>query len=477
MLAGYLKRGMHNTITYAAASAVTRMLSFLFLPYFLEKLSLKDFGVWDFWQTFFSLGSLLLSSCAALSMTRFYLLYKDDLVKQKQAVGNMLLLCVSGVIVFITCVCSALWFTHVNYDNDYLYLMTATVSLFACFSMVLAYLRVTEQLIPYLIIFCVQNILTTLLTVVGVYYGFGLRAFFYSQFITLLLMLPGFIYVTMHNRLFSWPLLKEQMLFSIPLFLYNLLYAGFFTVDRFFIQQTAGYEVLGLYALLWRFGSLFQFGAIALTDAWPIVMYNAQKEENGNTLISQLTVYFCIALTSLNLGVLVASRCVIDWFFPTKYHMLLSYLPAFFLFVLLLELVKIFQSGFGLSAKTTYAPILTSLALSIQAGLFFIVQTQGLISVLSINTLALLCYCCMSYYMSCKVYSSSIFNMRILLLLMILFLIYILGIYYMLVNTLPWYSMILLLLSWPLLLWLLIVDDEGKDWVRSCMAFIRISEE
>src|SRR5579859_737549 len=129
MLAAYLKRGMNNTITYACASVITRGISFLFLPYFLSHLSLTEFGIWDFWQTFFSLGSLLLSSCAATAMTRFYLLYKDDAAKQAQSVGNMILLCLVGVIVFVLflmCVPLSIY----KVQGEALYLMMGTVCLF-----------------------------------------------------------------------------------------------------------------------------------------------------------------------------------------------------------------------------------------------------------------------------------------------------------------------------------------------------------
>jgi O-antigen/teichoic acid export membrane protein len=159
MLAYYLKRGAYNTLFYGASSAITRAISFLLLPYFLTKLTLEEFGIWDFYQTFFSLGTLLACSCATTAMVRFYLLHQNDPIKKRQAVGNSIALALGSIILFLiaTLVLAYCYKPGLMACNYFVYTL-ANVVLFACFSVVLAYLRMREFLWCYLFAFCGQTI-------------------------------------------------------------------------------------------------------------------------------------------------------------------------------------------------------------------------------------------------------------------------------------------------------------------------------
>ena len=78
MLKQYIKKGAYNTFFYSMSSFISRGFSFFFLPYFLSKLTLEEFGIWEFYQTFFSIGTLILTSATASGLTRYYLFFQDQ---------------------------------------------------------------------------------------------------------------------------------------------------------------------------------------------------------------------------------------------------------------------------------------------------------------------------------------------------------------------------------------------------------------
>jgi glycosyltransferase involved in cell wall biosynthesis/O-antigen/teichoic acid export membrane protein len=469
MLSHYLKRGAHNSLFYALGSGITRLISFFLLPYFLTTLSLTDFGIWDFYQSFFSLGTLILSSCTAIALTRFYLLYNDNPFKQQQAIGNALLVVVVSSGLFCLGMLAALYLHLMSWSSHYVVITLSNCVTCALFSVLLAYLRVQERRVLYVVLFCSQNLVALGLTVLGVMKGYGINAFFYANAISLLLFVPCFLVLFLRYRTYSWSLLKAQASYSVPLLAYSFIYTGFFTIDRFFIKQALGYEVMGIHGLLWRFGSIFQFIAIALMDAWPLVLFNAHKEPTRDTLLPPLTTYLCVIHSTLWLGVMVAARCAVVWFFPLKYHVVLAYLPLFFTFVLLLEIAKVFQSGFGLSAQTWYTPLLTSLAVTVQAVLLYVTSSYGLDAVFMTNLVILACYALANYSMSVRVYSAPLFDGVRLMQLGLCGILYggLLQLFTFLQFS--WWYWVALLMTWPLMLWFMLVTEEEKT---ACFAWL-----
>ena len=81
----YLKKSTLTTLVYTACSTIARAINFILLPYFLSKILLSDFGLWDWYQSWINVGVLIGTSVATLSMARFALLYTNDSIKKKSS--------------------------------------------------------------------------------------------------------------------------------------------------------------------------------------------------------------------------------------------------------------------------------------------------------------------------------------------------------------------------------------------------------
>ena len=465
MLAHYIKRGAHNTFFYGLSSAINRAISFLFFPYFLSMLTLTEFGIWDFYQTFFSLGTTALIACASASLIRFYFLYKDEPFKLKQAIGNACLMVLLSMIFLAGFLGCLLYFSIITIQHRYIFLTFINICLFSFFALTTAFLRIKEQLTTYLLLFTSQSILATAFMVYGIKNGFGIDSFFYANLISLSLFSPFFIIFFGSQVAFSSQLFKEQLRFSVPLLLYSIIYTGFFSIDRFFIKTYGGYEMLGVYSLLWRFGVLYQFFSLALIDAWPIVSYNADKEVNREHILSRLVSYYVMILVFLGLSSLVGSHCLIEWFIPATYHTLLIYFPLFFLMLVILDTARIFQSSFCISINTHYIPLLTFLILLFQSSLFLMSSyffQLNIWMILLINSMAFTLFSGINFYYGNNVFKN-IFNLKHIMRVLISGCCYFAIFQLIFLYAKPWYYSVLILCSWPIIVVLFFLDDE-KEW-------------
>lgn len=474
MLKNYIKKGAYNTFIYASASVITRFINFLFLPFFLSKLTLEEFGVWDFYQTLFSYGTLILTSCSTISMLRFYILYKGDEEKQKYCVGNALAL-VFLIFVFVAVIILGLWIYSPCLFRMYPYMMItiSSAGLFSLFAILLSHAKMKEELFRYLIIFCGQNCIVSALTVIGVCYNFGINSFFYANCFSYLIFLPPFVSMFTRYFSFSWSLAKTQLRYSLPLLFYNFLYMGFFTIDRFLIKYNNGYEQLGLYALLWRFGAIFQFASMALMDTWPIVLYNAQKEDDSKFVIAKLMTYFCALLLTGGICSIITTYFVIHYYFPLTYNSLIEYLPSFFLSLVLLEIARLMHAGLGLATQTLYAPCIVGFILIIQGSVLYWFSSFELYKIFYLNSIVFIAYGLLNYKVSKLVYPNFIIEIKKTLTMICVFFMACVLLEYIFIKKLASFYFMVIFLGWLLTMWYIIFNNnERKNIKNICVIYI-----
>jgi O-antigen/teichoic acid export membrane protein len=252
------------------------------------------------------------------------------------------------------------------------------------------------------------------------------------------------------------------------------MYSCFFTVDRFFIQHYYNYELLGVYAILWRFGSIFQFLAIAIMDSWPIMLYHAQHELENKRLICRLMVWISCALASVCVGSLLLSYTIIKLWVPFKYHYIAIYLPLFFSSLFVLEFGRVLQSGIGLATKTNYAPIITILTLGIQVVLLKYCAFSHIWGILFANSIAFTVYAILGNYIGKKAYPNATIDTSTVNSLLILFIATITCIQYCIVCNVSWYFSWLVAIAWGWLIWLSIINEEEKNMILHKMNTISV---
>lgn len=407
-LGGYVKKGISNTVVYSIASLIPRILNFILLPYMLSKLTLAEYGTWEFYQVIFSQGILLLCSCVDRAIIRYFIQYKNDQNLQESAIGNMCALAFLGSLISI--IIAVISFSINPHFDNYFAITLLNIGLFAPFSCVISIIRVHEWFTYYISCFCGQAILSTLFTLIAITKGYSVAALFYANTASLLLFYPIFLYMAFSYKSYNVNLMQEQLAYGVPLLGWGFLFNLFFTIDKYFINYFHGAELLGAYAILWRFGSIFQFFAIALADALPLVLFNADQEENATENIRRILNYFCATLSFAALSIMLCSYYAVNNFLPLKYHYLVQYLPPLFLSLFMVEIGRVMMQPSLLAKKTIYNPLIVSCSLVIQIFFLFVCSSFGLYGVLLSNIIAFSCFSIFNYYFSRYLYSSQLLD-------------------------------------------------------------------
>lgn len=452
MLKQYVQRGMITTALLSFGIIFPRIISFIVLPFFLSHIQLEDFGIWEFYQTFSTLALLIISSCATISLSRFYILYKDDVHKQSASVGNTLLM-----IIALMGACALILFMTIKLriiTNEFSILTVCNALTYAPFSLILAYLRVRDFLRLHVLFVVAQHLISTALAFIGVMYGYGVYSFFYAASLSTLLYFPFFIRLCMRYWNFSYEIIVLQLAMSFPLLLYNLIYSFCSHADRLAIKYGMGFEILGEYSLLLRFGTMFQFFCMALLDAAPLILFHAHKEERGSELVQKLTFYSIIMVCTVGLYSVIGTYYTIVYWFGAEYTYLAIYAPIFFFPLVILQSGRLIQTVFSLENTTWMVPVISLITSIIQVIGLYSTASSGMIGICCANGIAFLVYCVLSYIFGRGVSRDYSINGKRCVYLLHLFIVCLAILYGIFVYSYAWYWTMIVALSWPIALWI-----------------------
>jgi O-antigen/teichoic acid export membrane protein len=397
----YIYRGWHSSLFFFITNVFSRSINLFFLPYTLKSLSLGEFGILDTYQYFFSVFSMLVTSCAATSMLRFFILFDADSENQKTIIGNSFFLGLFSALFF----CSFFFLIQPRAfgNQSTFFLLPLNVFLYTLFSLFLTYLRMKELVFIYSACLITQSIAATLGTLVGISQGFGISSYLYATLLSLAPFSLCFFYIFSLNTKCSFTLLKKQIFYAAPLLFYSFLYSFFSMIDRYFVFKL-GDEQLGNYGVLLKLGSIFQMISVVLNEVSPLIFFKAQHEEQSQNLLSQLLKCFIITLISSGVLTLLGSFILLSLFLPTKYLPLRNLIPIFFLQTILFEVSKLLQTGFFLANKTFYSPLTAILTLGIQFLILILYQPKSLFEILACNSIAYFFYGLFGHIASIRCY-------------------------------------------------------------------------
>ena len=151
-------------------------------------------------------------------------------------------------------------------------------------------------------------------------------------------------------------LLKQMLLFSLPLVAGGLAYWGLTTMDRFFLRALSGFEELGVYAI-----SVALAGAVAVistifSNLWHPVVYKWVKEgvepKRVQTVIENMLIV--VALIWSLVGLL---SWILPYFLPPEYQAIEYLIVACVAMPLFYMLSETTVVGIGITRRTSFAMI------------------------------------------------------------------------------------------------------------------------
>lgn len=148
-------------------------------------------------------------------------------------------------------------------------------------------------------------------------------------------------------------LLRRMVAYGYPLVLVQVSLFGINFADRFFLQASAGFEQVGIYALAYKFGIMLNTLVVAsFFQAWNPKAFEIASHPDAPAFYSRVFSWFVIGLIVAGVGMAVVIRDVIAVVAPESYAGAARLVPLIIVAYILNGVGGYFEQGLKLTNKT-----------------------------------------------------------------------------------------------------------------------------
>ena len=150
----------------------------------------------------------------------------------------------------------------------------------------------------------------------------------YGEFIITMIFAVYFLYRITRIAEFKWKsgLLKEALVYSLPLIPHTLSNHVLSQFDRVIINQLKGASEAGLYSFAYKVGSIMYIFITGITKAWGPVFFEKMREKDYRGINSVLAKYSTL-LYFLAIGLILFAKELVIIMSDKGYHTALSMVP------------------------------------------------------------------------------------------------------------------------------------------------------
>lgn len=386
---GRLKFIAKDTVVYGGAVAVSRMLYVFIIPLLARVLTKDEYGVVDGLTVLSLVFGLIIIFGQDSAVARFF--YEADDEETKRNVVTNAFFIQLFFSVFIT---AGLFFYAEEISTQYLgrpgyseifKVMALTVpfaSAVQFFQNLLKWVFLRKQFIMMAIGFTISFLLLTLLFVL--HYDYGIEGVFYAKFISsVAFSLLGFWYC---RKYFTVPkkfkYSTQLMSYGWPFMLIGVFGALVPSVDRYFITDQLGLEVMAVYAIGFRVSSLLKLPVAGFQMAWGPFAFAIYKEDNADETYNNVLRYYTILLVLLGLATCLLAEPIILIFASAKYAESSIVIVPLIFSVIVDSLSWITSIGIGISKKTYHSASGYFIGLlATVGGILLLIEPYGIVGV------------------------------------------------------------------------------------------------
>lgn len=263
-----------------------------------------------------------------------------------------------------------------------------------------------SQLLPKVIFLCV----------VGFYVVYGVSKTFqnllYAQVLSIVSVMLFFIWntrivwINIIKKRLRWSFVAPLLKFGIPLVFASLASWGLTTIDRVVLRSMSTYHELGLYSIAASVGGIATIFAGLFNTLWMPTVYKWVATNDNLDAIHRVSehvlaaVYFVFVIFGM-------FSWLIPYFFPQEYFNLNRIIIACAAGPLLYTLSETTGVGIGITRKTGYAMVASTLALLASgAGSYMLVPVYGAAGAAASTALAFFLFFVIRTEIACLVWTS-----------------------------------------------------------------------
>lgn len=304
---------------YTIGEVLRSSLSFLLLPIYTRLLTPADYAILGVVGPVFALLSALMVLGMPAALVRFYFDYQDDPATLRRYIGTVTIFGVGsgllGSLLLMLLGPAIFGWLLPNTPFHPFVLITIWNAGFTVVSVLALQLFRARQQAQFFITFSLVDfgLTTALIILFVVALGLGVLGSLWGQLVAAVVMAAPALWVLARasKLVFSWPLLRTSLRFSIPLLPFILGTWALNVSDRIVLDGLVSREALGLYTLGYQFGVLLNLIAMALNNAWQPFFYQNAADSENDAMIGSFITYQVALMTLLALAVALLAPEVI----------------------------------------------------------------------------------------------------------------------------------------------------------------------
>lgn len=358
--AKFLEVARHGVV-YGLGNVSQQLIGFLLLPVYTSRLVPEEYGLLTMLLTFNALLSVLLGMGFSTTLFRFF--FGKEGEARKQVVSTVLfwLMGVGGAAIL------AIWLatdsvSRLIFGTDqyvtHLRLVSVTLALTLLQMIPLSVLRAQKRALHYAILVVALFVLGILLNIyMVVVLEKGVLGILTANALTgLVFVVVGlFLCREFVGFTLSKQLLGEMLRYTLPLVPGAI--GGYILqrADRWFLQQYASLEVVGLYSLGYQFGNIVNVLVVhPFQLVWFPTALEMRKKPEAKVFFERVLTYFLLITCWVGLGISLFSKEVLYLMAKPAYFPAQFYIPWIVLAYVVFGGYYVVDMGIFLVDKTSY---------------------------------------------------------------------------------------------------------------------------
>ena len=404
---------VRHSVVYGLGSMAVKALGFLMLPFYTRYLLPSDYGVLEILDLSISLLGMFLNMGITAALLRSYAAAETAERKRQVVSTAFLVTAATGLITLLVSVGLVSPISRLllgpTVPSRYLLLSLCSFVLAYIANLPRTYLRAIEASGAFVVVDVVVLFLNLLL---NIYFSavlkMGLAGILLSSLVVAGLQVVVLSAWTLHRVGigFSRKLMQEMARFGLPLILSNLAIYTLNFSDRFFLQHLQSLDVVGIYAVGYKFGYMLNYLLVQpFFVMWQSRMYLIHAEPDHVRIFGQIFVLYSALLTYGALGLSVFSAETVRAMVDARFQSSQEVIPLVTAAYLFCGVGYFLQLGMFLAGKTYLVGIVSAGAAVLNLGLnYLLVLHFGMIGAAWATLLSFMAITVGNYWLSQKAF-------------------------------------------------------------------------
>ncbi len=368
--ANQLNTAVKQTATWGFGSIAVKAASFVMLPLYTHYLTPDNYGIWEILDLVMSLLGMMLNLGLTSAVLKYYAAAQTKEDQRRVISTSFVFSLVTGLAVFSVGAAAVPIATRALFGPG-----VPGIYLFLSFTLaVMAYVAA----VPYTLLRA-KNQVRILVTydTIGMVVSLALNVYFV---VVLKLGLIGVLlspllvgtakailifYWTRHDIGFSADrtVLRRLMFFGAPLVLSNLTMFVLNFSDRFFLREFRSLDVVGVYAVGYKFAYMLNFLVIQpFAMMWQARMFVIHREPGHQQIFRQMFVLYSLVLIVSGLGLALFGPALVPLVVDPRYLGAASIIPVVTLAYVFLGMGFFLQLGMFLASRTVLIGVVSAVS-------------------------------------------------------------------------------------------------------------------